>query len=773
MPQALLITQCLQNDFVKPLAPHEALPNLLHIGHAESLRLMGENPQFGPVSRVIDWAYAQPDASLRVIHIRDWHDPLDFRQFNHMIQFGDHCEKNTHGAGFAFSEPDTDKEIEIVNTLTLNDFHETNLASLLEGYQGQKVRVGLMGVWTEAKITFLSYELSTRYPDFEIGICSALTASSSRAQHFIALEQLEKLLGVKVFASVAEFIRFMGGNTSQIPLTGWMDARHPVLVLDSLPALEDTDSKLLRYLFRDSRVVKLNRLDGGFSGNEVLGSTSTDIHGHKQVPHVVKIGWNHMIGRERTAFEQIESVLGNNAPRLVDFVELGERGALKYRYASMGGGFSTTFQKLYAQGMSDEKIAKVLETVFSEQLGRLYTAASYEKCNILEYYQFSAQWAPNIRRRVESLLGTVSGREIEILPGKFTPNLIQFYEQDLEKLKSFHRGDNCYMSFVHGDLNGANIILDRQENIWLIDFFHTHRGHVLRDLIKLENDLLYIFSELQDERELAEALHFSEILCRIQDLRAPLPPLEDTGLTVPALQRAYRVTQILRSFYPELIHSDRDPLQVFVGQLRYAVHTLSFNEASDLQKKWALYTAGLCCDRIRNHQGGSRDIWVDWLPDAHTGSGKLGLTLLPGRRDVLRSIDKDLKTLKDTEQATHLVSLLTADELMRYGVPELHEKCAEMGIEVFHQPMLDQRVCSPKEMIGLLNWIEMALDQGGKVVLHCVGGLGRSGTVAACYLKQKGFSSEQALHQVRQTRSPRAVESTEQEDFLRDFDPAC
>lgn len=772
MPQALLMTQCLQNDFVKPLAPHEALPNLLHIGYAEALRLMGENPQFGPVSRVIDWAYAQPDDSLRVIHIRDWHDPLDFRQFNHMIQFGSHCEMDTPGAAFAFSEPPTEKKIEIVNTLTLNDFHETNLASLLDSYQGQKMRVGLMGVWTEAKIMFLSYELSTRYPEFEIGICSALTASSSRAQHFIALEQLEKLLGVKVFASVAEFIRFLGGDTTSIPLTGWVDARHPVLVLDSLPALEETDSKLLRYLFRDSRVVKLHRLDGGFSGNEVLGSQSSDLHGHKQVPHVVKIGWNHMIGRERTAFEQIESVLGNNAPRLMDFVELGERGAIKYRYASMGGGFSTTFQKLYAQGLSEQKISQILDTVFHEQLGRLYTAASFEKCNLLEYYQFSAQWAPNIRRRVESLGGATTGAEIEVLPGKFTPNVVMFYEQDLEKLKPYHRGDSCYMSFVHGDLNGANIILDSQENVWLIDFFHTHRGHVLRDLIKLENDLLYIFTELQDETDLAQALHLSDILCRIQDLRAPLPMLEETGLTLPALQRAYRVLKQLRSYYPELIHLDRDPLQLFVGQLRYAVHTLSFNESTPLQKKWALYTAGLCCDRIRTHLGGSRALWVDWLPAEYTGPGKLGLTLLPGRRDMLRSLEKDLNTLKETENATHLVSLVTQDELQNYGVPQLHEKAAEMGFAVYHQPMLDQRTCSPKEMVALLDWIKTALDQGGKVVLHCVGGLGRSGTAAACYLKRQGLSTDLALHQVRLTRSPRAVESLEQENFLRDFEPA-
>ena len=47
----VLITQCLQNDFVKPLAPYTPLPNLLHVGHDEARRLMGDDPAEGPVAR--------------------------------------------------------------------------------------------------------------------------------------------------------------------------------------------------------------------------------------------------------------------------------------------------------------------------------------------------------------------------------------------------------------------------------------------------------------------------------------------------------------------------------------------------------------------------------------------------------------------------------------------------------------------------------------------------------------------------------------------------
>jgi hypothetical protein len=57
---------------------------------------------------------------------------------------------------------------------------------------------------------------------------------------------------------------------------------------------------------------------------------------------VVKVGPHEAVGRERTRFERIESVLGNAAPSITAFADFGARGAIKYRYASMAGGASTS-----------------------------------------------------------------------------------------------------------------------------------------------------------------------------------------------------------------------------------------------------------------------------------------------------------------------------------------------------------------------------------------------------------------------------------------------
>jgi len=69
-----------------------------------------------------------------------------------------------------------------------------------------------------------------------------------------------------------------------------------------------------------------------------------------------------------------------------------------------------------------------------------------------------------------------------------------------------------------------------------------------------------------------------------------------------------------------------------------------------------------------------------------------------------------------------------------------------------------------------LNWMHEILSKKQNVLIHCVGGLGRSGTVAACYLiKYYGLSAKDAVARVRKYRSLRAVESIEQERFIEEF----
>lgn len=342
----VLITQCLQRDFVEPGTAHAPLPNVLHVGRAEALRLLGHDPAQGPLAQLMAFARAPASAPLEIVHIRDWHDAADPAQAAHLAQFGAHCVAHTPGAELVLGL-DTLAEARpqetYVNATGLNDFQGTTLADTLEAIRarhgGANLRIGVVGVWTEAKVTFLLYELKTRLGIDALATCSALTASASRAQHFNALEQLRRILGVQVFDGVGDFAEWLS--------PGGADHVRPPLALATVPALEwsgaplaleDADLNLLGHLYRDAARLRLSPLGGGFSGAIVLRVRAYDALGHELAPSVAKLGPRALVAAERVAFERVEGILGNNAPSVRGFVDLGERAGIKYAFASMGSG---------------------------------------------------------------------------------------------------------------------------------------------------------------------------------------------------------------------------------------------------------------------------------------------------------------------------------------------------------------------------------------------------------------------------------------------------
>jgi hypothetical protein len=304
---------------------------------------------------------------------------------------------------------------------------------------------------------------------------------------------------------------------------------------------------------------------------------------------VIKLGPNRLIAQERVAFEHVESVLGNNAPRVMGFVDLGDRAGLKYSYAAMGQGKVRTLQSMFGANVATPQLLSVVREAFEEVLGPLYAAARYERMPLFEHYQFSSTLGPLVRASVAALRADHDRPVLEFPGGMALPNVCAFYEDFLVR-HSLPTYDYHYVSYVHGDLNAANILVDAHDNVWVIDFFHTAPGHVLKDLAKFENDLLYVLSPIEDAAELVEGIAITRALSAVTDLKAPLPTCPE-AVRAPHLVRAWEVVSELRRIGGEFCHEDRDPLQLQVALLRYAAHTLSFTESTALQKQWALAAA--------------------------------------------------------------------------------------------------------------------------------------------------------------------------------------
>ena len=109
-------------------------------------------------------------------------------------------------------------------------------------------------------------------------------------------------------------------------------------------------------------------------------------------------------------------------------------------------------------------------------------------------------------------------------------------------------------------------------------------------------------------------------------------------------------------------------------------------------------------------------------------------------------------------------------DLARRGITvlvNLHERghdpsrLARHGLVEVHLPVKDFTAPSPGQIAQGIATIAQAVAAGERVAVHCGEGLGRTGTLLACYLVHQGWAAEQAIDRVRTAR-PGSVETAGQ-----------
>lgn len=185
-------------------------------------------------------------------------------------------------------------------------------------------------------------------------------------------------------------------------------------------------------------------------------------------------------------------------------------------------------------------------------------------------------------------------------------------------------------------------------------------------------------------------------------------------------------------------------------------------------------------DALPTHVGFEDGLRIDWFDPVELGDGlpgRLGLTFLPGKngastrypgRAYRRDTAADLTALR-AAGVVRLVLLVDDDELARWGDPQIIELGRAAGVDVRRHPLTDGAApVSHEAMVAILADVDDARSRGD-VAVACMGGVGRSGTVAACALVRGGRSAGDAIERVREVRHPTAVETEAQQRFVGSY----
>jgi len=158
------------------------------------------------------------------------------------------------------------------------------------------------------------------------------------------------------------------------------------------------------------------------------------------------------------------------------------------------------------------------------------------------------------------------------------------------------------------------------------------------------------------------------------------------------------------------------------------------------------------------------------------GHGAIGLTFCPGKKqdNALsgrwdRDLDLDLDALV-AWGCTEVLTLVEPFELEELHVPHLGATIQQRGWTWHHWPITDRE--APDHRF-LRRWaieqeaLRQRIRMGGRLLIHCKGGLGRAGTAATMLLgmEKPDEPVESLVGAVRRAR-PGAIETRSQEQFL-------
>ncbi|NKW91737.1 protein phosphatase [Rhodobacteraceae bacterium R_SAG9] len=142
------------------------------------------------------------------------------------------------------------------------------------------------------------------------------------------------------------------------------------------------------------------------------------------------------------------------------------------------------------------------------------------------------------------------------------------------------------------------------------------------------------------------------------------------------------------------------------------------------------------------------------------GSGLLALAPVPGAEGDLHA---DVDAIAQW-RATLVVSATEAEEMQTLGAGTLPEVLQDAAIRWAHFPIRDFGVPDANVQAQWASVSEQARQQlqaGGRVLVHCRGGCGRSGMLVLRLMIEAGMNAEEALQRLRAVR-PCAVETDAQ-----------
>lgn len=305
------------------------------------------------------------------------------------------------------------------------------------------------------------------------------------------------------------------------------------------------------------------------------------------VPVVLKCGKKGKIEHESANYtEYVERYVGAYCTTRVRCVLGRTMGAIIYQLIGTDLNKVESFAQYYRQHTAPE-VNNVLDHLFLDTCGRCYENLEPPRRSrdFVELYekglhiQWDEVWQGMAALGVDPDLDPMT---IPDMPGSFTNPRCWL------AARNHALYERCWLAATHGDLNEHNILVTADGHCWLIDFYRTGLGHVLRDIVELETALKFSLTTAS----LAEQALIEALLLQQQRIDAPIAPPPDHPHA-----KLLSVIAHLRSQAARLVGADRDMREYNTALLLTTLNLLRLPALRSSHAR-ALLSAALLCQAL-------------------------------------------------------------------------------------------------------------------------------------------------------------------------------
>jgi CheY-like chemotaxis protein len=249
---------------------------------------------------------------------------------------------------------------------------------------------------------------------------------------------------------------------------------------------------------------------------------------------------------------------------------------------------------VYYQNHKAEKINSLLDNFFKITFNNLYQDAPRVYWDLFQIYADQLRLTPKILVKAAKQLRedhyNTPLLQFEGLPTKL-PNPIPWaiIDSGFRSMERLVR--HC---FVHGDLHGRNMLVDKHDYIWLIDFERAEDSHALRDFVELETDIKF---NILKQIDIATLFKFETSLLEPQQFHQLVPLLSNVDANT---KKAYQVICHLRQIAGNLIQTEGNMKEYYEALFVHTLNILRLKHILPQKKEHALMAAALMCQRLEN-----------------------------------------------------------------------------------------------------------------------------------------------------------------------------